>query len=412
MTEAIIVVNAGSTSLKFGAYGVDATSALPLLCRGQVENMQGDPHFIAKNAAGKPLDAHEWGEGHAIDHKSALNFVISWLEANITNLKVTAAGHRVVLGGTRFGSPVKIEGDVLEYLDSLTAIEPSHQPFNVRGAQAIAESFPGLPQVACFDTSFHRTMPEVAQVYALPQDVRDAGVRHWGYHGISYDYISRQVPKFTPKSRRVIAAHLGGGTSMCAMLDGRSIETTMAFSGLTGLPMATRSGDVPQDVLFYLLRSKLFDNVSLEKMLYERSGLLGLSSISGDMRVLQESKDPRAAAAIEHLVYVMTKYVGAYASVLGGLDAFVFTAGIGENSVPLRAALCHKLGWLGVKLDPQANASGGPRISTADSGVSVWVIPTNEELMIAHHTLSIVGPQLGVNQIAEQTRSPPMARRA
>ena len=393
MTDAIIVVNAGSTSLKFGAYGVDEAGTLPRLCRGQIDTMQDDPHFIAKDAAGKPLDAHEWGEGQAIDHKTALRFVITWLEANIADLKVTAAGHRVVLGGTRFHAPVRIEGDVLDYLDSLAVMEPSHQTFNVRGARAIAEAFPGLPQVACFDTSFHRTMPEVAQIYALPRDVQDAGVLHWGYHGISYDYISRQVPKFAPQVRRVIAAHLGGGTSMCAMLDGRSVETTMAFAGLTGLPMATRSGDVPQDVLFYLLRRKLFDSESLEKMLYERSGLLGLSGSSGDMRVLQDSKEPKAAAAIEYFVYAMTKYVGAYASVLGGLDAFVFTAGIGENSAILRAALCRKLSWLGVKLDEQANASGGPRISAPDSGVSVWVIPTNEELMIARHTLALVQPK-------------------
>ena len=391
MTKAVIVVNAGSTSLKFGAYGLDMPGSLPLLCRGQIDTMQGDPHFVAKNAAGKPLDAHEWGEGHAIDHQTALHFVVSWLEANVADLKVTGAGHRVVLGGTRFESPVRIDGDVLDYLDSLASIEPSHQPFNVRAARAVAEVFPGLPQVACFDTSFHRTMPEVAQIYALPPDASDAGVRHWGYHGISYDYISRQVPKFAPKARRVIAAHLGGGASMCAMLDGRSIETTMAFSGLTGLPMATRSGDIPQDVLFYLLRCKLFDSVSLEKMLFERSGLLGLSGISGDMRVLQQSKDPRAVAAIEYFVYAMTKYVGAYASVLGGLDAFVFTAGIGENSPPLRDALCRKLEWLGLKLEPQANAAGGPRISTRDSGVSVWVIPTNEELMIAQHTVALLG---------------------
>jgi len=412
MTDAIIVVNAGSTSLKFGAYGMDTTGSLPLLCRGQVDSMQGDPHFVAKNAAGKPLHAHEWGEGHAIDHRTALNFVITWLEANVPDLKVRAAGHRVVVGGTRFEAPVRIEGDVLDYLDSLAEIEPSHQPFNVRGARAIAEMFPGLPQVASFDTSFHRTMPEVAQTYALPQDVRDAGVRHWGYHGISYDYISRQVPKFAPNARRVIGAHLGGGASMCAMLDGRSIETTMAFGAVTGLPMATRSGDVPQDALFYLLRRKLFDAVSLEKMLYEHSGLLGLSGISGDMRVLQESKDPQAVAAIEHFVYAMTKYAGAYAAVLGGLDAFVFTAGIGENSAPLRAALCRKLGWLGVKLDPQANASGGPRISTADSGVSVWVIPTNEELMIAQHTLALLGRQLDARQTDQAVGSTPTARRA
>jgi len=395
MSDAIIVVNAGSTSLKFGAYAVDdAAGSLPLLCRGRIDSMQGDPHFVVQNAAGKPLDTHEWGEGHAIDHGTALRFVIAWLEANLGDRKVIAAGHRIVLGGARFEAPVRIASDVLDYLDSLVVMEPSHQPYNVLGARALAEAFPGLPQVACFDTSFHRTMPEVAQNYALPKDVRDTGVRHWGYHGISYDYISRQVPKFAPQARRVIAAHLGGGASMCAMLDGRSVETSMGFAGGSGLPMATRSGDVPPGALFYLLRRKLFDAASLEKMLYERAGLLGLSGLSGDMRILQDSKDPRAAAAIEHFVYAMTKYAGAYAAVLGGLDAFVFTAGIGENSAPVRAALCAKMTWLGVKLDERANACGGPRISSMDSKVSVWVIPTNEELMIAQYTLALVRSRL------------------
>ena len=390
MSDAILVVNSGSTSVKFAAYAMDAAGSLPVLCGGRIDSMQGDPHFVVKNEAGKPLAAHEWGEGHAIDHKTALHFVITWLEANLADMKVVAAGHRVVLGGARFEAPTRIEGDVLDYLESLAVMEPSHQTFNVRGARALAEAFPGLPQIACFDSSFHRTMPEMAQTYALPQDVRDAGVRHWGYHGISYDYISRQVPKFAPQARRVIAAHLGGGTSMCAMLDGRSVETTMGFGAVSGLPMATRSGDVPAGALFYLLRRKLFDDVSLEKMLYERAGLLGLSGISGDMRVLQESTEPRAVAAMEYFVYAMTKYAGAYAGVLGGLDAFVFTAGIGEHSAPVRAALCSELAWLGVKLDAQANASGGPRISTLDSGVSVWVIPTDEELMIAQCTLALV----------------------
>jgi len=389
MTDAVVVINAGSTSLKFGVYGVGAAGSLSLRCRGQVENMQEDPHFIAKDETGKPVEAHEWGEGQSIDHRTALRFVVTWLEANIAGLKVAAVGHRVVLGGVRFATPVKIEDDVLDYLDSLAAMEPSHQPYNVRGARAVAEAFPQLPQVACFDTSFHRTMPEAAQTYAVGQELRDAGVRHWGYHGISYDYISRQVPKVAPDARRVIAAHLGGGASMCAMLDGRSVETTMAFAGLTGLPMATRSGDIPADVLFYLLRRKLFDDAGLEKALYRQSGLLGLSGISGDMRVLQDSQDPRARAAIEYFVYAMTKYVGAYVSVLGGLDALVFTAGIGENSAILRAALCRKLEWLGVRLDETANAVNGPCISAPDSKVSVWVIPTNEELMIAQHTLSL-----------------------
>ena len=392
MTEAIVVFNSGSTSLKFGAYALDANKSLPLLRHGSIDGMQADPHFIANDAAGKPLDAHAWGKGAAIDHKAAMQFVIAWLEANLAGAKVIAAGHRVVLGGARFEAPVLIDSEVLDYLQSLTAMEPSHQPFNIRGARAFAEAFPGLPQVACFDTSFHRTMPAVAQTYALPKDVCDAGVRHWGYHGISYDYISRQVPKFAPQARRVIAAHLGGGASMCAMRDGKSIETSMGFGVVSGLPMATRSGDVPAGALFYLLRRKLFDTPSLEKMLYERAGLLGLSGISGDMHVLQDSNAPAAVAAVDYFVHAMTKYAGAYAAVLGGLDAFVFTAGIGEHSVPVRAALCRRLASLGVTLDDKANASGGPRISTPDSKVSVWVIPTNEELMIAQYTLALVRP--------------------
>lgn len=393
MKQAIVVFNSGSTSLKFGAYAADPAATLSLLRMGRIDSMQDDPHFVVKDGAGKALDTHEWGEGHAIDHATALKYVITWLEENLSGTKIVAAGHRVVLGGMRFEAPVLIDRDVLDYLDSLVVMEPSHQAFNIAGARAFADAFPRLPQVACFDSSFHRTMPDVAQTYALPADVRDAGVRHWGYHGISYDYISRQLPKFAPQARRVIVAHLGGGASLCAMLDGRSVETTMGFAALSGLPMATRSGDVPPGALFYLLRSKRFDDATLEKMLYEHSGLLGLSGISGDMRVLQDSPDPRAVAAIEHFVYAMTKYVGAYTAVLGGLDALVFTAGVGENSVPLRAALCRKLASLGVKLDEPANASGGPRISTADSGVSVWVIPTDEELMIAQHTLALIAPR-------------------
>ena len=392
MSEAIIVFNAGSTSLKFAAYAVDGPADLTPISHGEVAGMETDPKFTAKNAAGEPLDAHAWGKGHAIDHRAAFAFVVAWLKKSVATMTVVGAGHRVVLGGTRFEAPVLINDDVLAYLDSLVIMEPSHQPYNLRGARAMAEAFPGLPQVACFDTSFHRTMPELAQIYALPKDVQDAGARHWGYHGISYDYISRQVPTYAPGARRVIAAHLGGGASMCAMLDGKSIETTMGFGALTGLPMATRSGDVPADLLFYLLRCGLFDAKTLETMLSERSGMLGLSGISEDMRDLQASTDPRATAAIAFFVYAMTKMVGAYASVLGGLDALIFTAGIGENSAPVRAGLCRALGWLGVALDEAANERNGPRISTADSRVSVWVIPTDEDLMIAQHTLALVRP--------------------
>lgn len=389
MTDAILVVNAGSTSLKFGAYKVDETGTLPRLARGMVDSMSTDPHFIAKGPDGKPIDAHEWGEGHAIDHRTALAFIVDWLERHEDNAKVVAAGHRVVLGGERYSGPVRITEEVLSYLEGLEVMEPSHQAYNILGARALAEDFPGIVQVACFDTSFHRTMPEVAQVYALSKTARDTGVRHWGYHGISYDYIHRELPKHAPQARRVVVGHLGGGASMCAIMDGKSVDTTMGFGALSGLPMATRSGDVPAGALFYLLRAKTYDVPGLEKMLYSDAGLLGLSGISGDMRRLQDSADPNARLAVDYFVYAMLKTVGAYAAVMGGLDALVFTAGIGENSPEVRALLCEKLAFMGVKIDAAANGANALRISTDDSAVSVWVIPTNEERMIAQHTLDL-----------------------
>jgi len=392
MTDAIVVINSGSTSLKFAAYSAEAAATPVVVCGGEVESMADAPSFKAHDRSGKLLGEHRWEAGRPIDHGTALRFALSWMESNISGLKFVAAGHRVVQGGTKFDKPVRVDAEILNYLESLVVVEPSHQPFNVRGVRALAEAFPNLPQVACFDTSFHRTMPEVAQTYAVSAKLRDAGVRHWGYHGISYDYISRQVPKVAPRARRVIVAHLGGGASMCAMLDGRSVETTMGFAGLTGLPMATRSGDIAADALFYVLRRGILDVAGLEKSLYHDSGLLGLSGTSDDMRELQNSKDPRAIAAVEYFVYALTKYAGAYAAVLGGLDAFVFTAGIGEHSAVVRAGLCKKLEWLGVNLDEQANSANAQRISTPDSAVSVWVIPTNEELMIAEHTLALTQP--------------------
>jgi acetate kinase len=381
----IAVVNSGSTSLKFAVYrsGDDGPE---VLCRGMIENMQTDPEFVVKDKAGNLLASHEWDMGHAIDHGQALSFVVEWFEKHMPMLRITAVGHRVVLGGRRFEAPTIIQGDVLDYLNSLSAMEPSHQPYNVAGARAIALTFPNLLQVACFDSSFHRTMPEVAQIYALPKKMRDAGVCHWGFHGLSYDYINRQIRKFAPGAKRVIAAHLGGGASMCAILDGRSVETTMGLGGATGLPMETRSGDVPHDILFYLLRTKLYDEISLEKNIYQKSGLLGLSETSSDMRSIENSDDSRGKLAFDYFIYSIVKYAGAYASVLGGLDSLVFTAGIGENSAKVRAAVCEKLRWLGVALDPMANEKNGLLISTKDSEVSVWVIPTNEELMIAVHT--------------------------
>ena len=400
--DVLAVFNAGSTSLKFGAYAPTDGGLPTLRCRGRIDSLQDHPHFVVTRPDGGPWATHVWGDGHAIDHTAALRFVMDWIEANLAGAKVVGAGHRILLGGDRHEAPVRLDADVLDYLGGLVAMEPSHQAANLSGARAFAEAFPGIPQVACFDTAFHRSMPDIAQTYALPQAVRDLGVRHWGFHGLSYEYISRRIPAVDPTARRVIAAHLGGGASLCALMDGRSVETTMGFGALSGLPMETRCGDLPPEALFYLLRHKRFDAQSLETMLYEESGLLGLSGVSGDMRVLQDSRDPRAAAAIDYFAYAMAKYVGAYVGVLGGLDALIFTAGIGENSPPVRAALCERLGWLGVVLDTAANAAGGPRISTDDSTVAVWVIPTDEELMIAQHTEAVLAPAR--DTVAKATR--------
>lgn len=388
MLNGIIVINSGSTSLKFAAFG-DKGDALSERCRGEIAEMSTRPRFIVQELDGKPLVRHEWGEGQAIDHATALCFAIDWLEGHIDGLKVAACGHRIVLGGTRYEAPELIEGDMLDYLDGLSVMEPSHQPANVAGARAFAKAFGHLPQVACFDSSFHRTMPDVAQIYALPSQVLSRGVRHWGYHGISYEYISREVKKCAPMARRVIVAHLGGGASMCAMLDGKSIDTTMGFSGLSGLPMATRTGDLPPEIVFYLLRTKAYDTSDLENLLYEQSGLLGLSGISSDIHALLHNDATAASRTVEYFVYQVVKYAGAYAAALGGLDAFVFTGGIGEHAPSFRRMVCERLAWLGVELDATTNSRHGPQISTDRSQVEIWVIPTNEELMIAQHTINI-----------------------
>ena len=275
MADVLLVFNAGSTSLKFAAYDIGDARQLSLNVSGRVDAIQSAPRFVVADAAGRELATHEWPRSQPVDHDEALRHALTWLRGHLADASIVAAGHRMMLGGPRYAGPVRLDVQVLKTLAAQSAMEPSHQPFNVRGARAVAALMPELPQVACFDSSFHQTMPEAARTYALPKAVRGAGVHHWGYHGLSYEYIGDRMRSLDPAARRVVVAHLGGGASLCAMLDGRSVDTTMGFSGLSGLPMATRSGDVPPDALLYLLRSRQFDIASLEKMLYERSGLLG-----------------------------------------------------------------------------------------------------------------------------------------
>ena len=390
MANAFVVLNAGSTSVKFAAYTGDDPHSLDLFCRGQLDGIGSQPSFAAKNSKGEVIETHTWNKDRPLDREEALKFVISWLERHEAGLKIVAVGHRVVQGGVAYERPTLVDQKVLGELEKLIPIVPLHQPFELDAIRTLAKAYPRLPQVAVFDTSFHRTMPEIAQRYALSAALLGDEIRHWGYHGISYDYISRALPRYAPKARRVIAAHLGGGASMCGMFDGRSVDTSMGFSAIDGLPMATRCGGLDPHILLFLLESKKCSAAELKITLNQKSGVLGISGISGDMRVLKASKAPAAAAAIDYLVYQIVKFAGAYAAVLGGVDALVFTAGIGENDAQLRAKVLAKLAWMGAKLDADANDRNGPRISTEDSKISVWVIPTNEELMIAQHTAAMV----------------------
>jgi acetate kinase len=299
---------------------------------------------------------------------------------------VAAAGHRVVFGGAAYTVPTRLDDRVIAEIEALTPFFPLHLPHNLAAIKAMAERHSDLPQVACFDNSFHSTQPRVAQLFAIPRDLFERGVRRYGFHGLSYEFIARALPDYAPGARRVVIAHLGSGASLCALRDGKSVESTLGFSGLDGLPMGTRPGALDPGVILYCLQALGMDAIAIEKLLYMESGLLGVSGLSNDMRDLLASDDPRAAEAIELFVYHITKHLGALAAVLGGIDALVFTAGIGERAVEIRDRVCRCAKWLGIDLDPVANATHGPCITTAHSPVSAWVIPTDEERMIAIHT--------------------------
>jgi acetate kinase len=385
MTDAILVINAGSSSIKFAAYAAGPASIPELLGKGQVEGLRTQPSFACKNAEGAVLGEHRWPT--PITHAAALDYIIQWIEENATAVKVAAAGHRVVFGGSTYSGPTLVNASTLAQIEQLVPFFPLHLPHNLAAIKALAEQHPELPQVACFDNTFHRTQPRVAQLFALPRELTEQGIRRYGFHGLSYEYVATQLPEVVPQASRVVVAHLGSGASMCALRDGKSVESTLAFSALDGLPMGTRPGALDPGVILYLMQSKGMDAEAIEELLYTRSGLLGVSGISNDMRALLASDDPRASEAIELFVYHIAKQLGALTAVLEDLDALVFTAGIGEKSAAIRAQVCRRAKWLGIRLDPEANDGHGPRISTEDSTVSAWVIPTNEERMIALHTV-------------------------
>ena len=391
MPDAILVLNAGSSSLKFEVFLLDG-AALAREFAGNVEELGGTPRFTATDAHGTVIDERSWPAGRAIGPDGALAFLLEWLQAHGAGRDIVAAGHRVVHGGTEFSSPVRITADVLARLEALVPLAPLHQPANLRPIAALAARQPALPQVACFDTAFHRDQPPLAQAFALPRALSEGGVKRYGFHGLSYEYVASVLPRHDPRAAagRTVVLHLGNGASMCALLRGRSVATTMSFTALDGLPMGTRSGALDPGVLLYLMNERGLDAQALERLLYHDSGLLGVSGVSSDMRVLLESSDPHAREAVELFCYRIGRELGSLAAALEGLDAIVFTAGIGEHAAPVRAAVCRGAAWLGVALDAGANAGGGPRISTPDSAVAAWVIPTDEELMIARHTRALL----------------------
>ncbi len=390
MTKYLLVINAGSSSIKFAIYQKDASSAhLSPDAAGQFEGIGSRPTFTVKSSAGAVLLERSLSVEEAHDHTAAFTLIRPWLRDYFEEGTLLAVGHRVVHGGQHYVAPVLIDATVLAELETLVPLAPLHQPHNLATIRVLLETMPSLPQVACFDTAFHRTQPEVAQRFAIPRRFADEGVRHYGFHGLSYEYIASVLPILEPTlaDARIIVAHLGSGASLCALDKGRSISTTMGFSPLDGLVMGTRCGNIDPGVLIYLMDRHNMDARALEQLLYYQSGLLGISGISNDMRTLLASGDPHAQEAIEFFVYRAGREIGSLAAALGGLDALVFTGGIGEHSAVIRAKVCHQTEWLGLELDDSANEADVPRISTLSSKVSAWVVATDENLMIARHTL-------------------------
>jgi len=406
MTEVILALNAGSTSLKFSLFAITRdTDSLSLLYRGGVEGLGSETRFLVYNAMGQRQEDEQLTAKAAISHEDALNVLLKWIERHEAGLRLIAAGHRVVHGGTLFSAPVLVDASVLTYLEQLVPLAPLHQPHNLTAIRSIAKIRPDIPQVACFDTAFHHTQPAVAQAFALPREVMALGVKRYGFHGLSYEYIASVLPSYAGESSdgRVVMAHLGGGASMCALRGRRSVGTSMGFTALDGLPMGTRCGALDPGVVLYLLSEQRMALSAVTDLLYHRSGLLGVSGESSEMRELLASDSPYAAEAIDLFVYRIRRELGSLVAVLGGLDVLVFTGGIGEHAVPIRARICKDAQWLGVRLNEEANRTDGPKISADDIAGTVWVIQTDEEMMITRHTYDVIN-SAGTNN----THGPPL----
>jgi acetate kinase len=391
MHDYVLILNAGSSSLKFCLFCRESGGWL-LESRGQVERIGTSPRISVRDAKGRIPINQKWGED-VRNGSDALTTLVAWLRLMYREARILGVGHRVVHGGARYVHPTVVTPEVLSELRRLIPLAPLHLPHNLAAIEAVFERLPDVPQLACFDTSFHRTQPPIAEIVPLPREIREAGVQRYGFHGLSYEYVASMLPKVAPQiaDGRVIVAHLGSGASLCALRGGQSVDCSSSFTALDGLCMGTRPGALDPGVILFLFKALKLTANQVETILYEKSGLLGISGISNDMRDLLASSEPAARLAVDYFVYRAAKEIGALASVLGGIDGLVFTAGIGENSTEIRRRICEASAWLGIKLDVKANARKGPRISSPGSRVSAWVVPTNEELVIARHTGSLVG---------------------
>ncbi len=385
----ILVINAGSSSIKFSVFDTDLDAAL----HGQISGIGTAPRLRTKNAQGKPVEETTWARDASTSVHDLIADLVIWLEKSLQGGRLVAVGHRVAIGGLDHSAPVRVTSEILAKLEQLVPLAPLHQPRNLEPIRAFAVHHPDLPQVACFDTAFHRTLPRIATLYGLPRDLTRDGAVRYGFHGISYEYIASRLPDLDARAAegRTVVAHLGSGASMCAMRGCKSVATTMGFSPLSGLVMATRPGELDAGLVLWLMRSRGMDADAIEHMFYHDCGLKGVSGLTADMKSLIESTQAEAQEAVALFVHRVSVELGGLCAALGGIDALVFTGGIGENAAIIRGEICRQASWLGVELDDAANLKGGPKISAAGSQVSVWTVPTNEELMIARHTLDVTG---------------------
>jgi acetate kinase len=389
MTGAILTLNAGSSSLKFALFTADA-DGLTQSADGEIDGIGSAPRFVAR-VGGRLIRERTWTDGRDLPHEVFFDELFAWTDAHLGERSLIAVGHRIVHGGAEFAAPILVDPEVLAKLDALVPLAPLHQPHNLAAVRAVAAARSELAQVACFDTAFHRGHAPEVDRFGLPRTWEAEGVRRYGFHGLSYEYISGLMAKLDPAlaAGRMIVAHLGAGASLCAIAGGRSVDTTMGFTALDGLLMATRCGSLDPGVILYLQEAHGLGAAAVEDLLYRHSGLLGVSEISSDMRELLASGDPRAKDAIDLFVFRVVREIGALAASMGGVDGLVFTAGIGENSPLIRRRVCERLAWLGAQLDDVANQGGGGKISAQGAALSIWAIATDEDLMIARHTRDV-----------------------